>query len=129
MTPFQQHGAFSWCELMTSDPTAAQSFYGPLFGWTMQAGDIQGMPYTTISVAGAEKGGIAKLPPSSPNMPPTWGVYITVDDVEATAAQAQELGGQVLMPPMEIPNVGRFALLQDPQGATFCVITYAAVPG
>ncbi|WP_008317906.1 VOC family protein [Leptolyngbya sp. PCC 6406] len=126
MTPFQQHGAFSWCELMTSDPTAAQAFYGPLFGWTMQAGDIQDMPYTTISVAGAEKGGIAGLPPSSPNMPPAWGVYITVDDVDATAAQAQELGGQVLMPPMEIPTVGKFALLQDPQGATFCVITYAA---
>lgn len=57
-------------------------------------------------------------------MPPTWGVYITVADVDATAEQAKLLGGKVLMSPMAIAGVGRFALIQDPQGATFCVITY-----
>jgi predicted enzyme related to lactoylglutathione lyase len=125
MNPFQQHGAFSWCELMTPDPEAAQAFYGELLGWTLKAGDVGDMPYTVIEVAGKGIGGMAAPPPSSPNMPPTWGTYITVDDVDTTAAKAQELGGKVLMPPMDIPSVGKFALIQDPQGAAFCVITYA----
>lgn len=55
---------------------------------------------------------------------PQWGIYITVDDVDATARKAEELGGKVLMPPTDIPNVGRFAALMDPQGVMFSVITY-----
>lgn len=128
MNPFQQHGAFSWCELMTPDPAAAQAFYGPLLGWDFKAGDVEGTLYTTISVAGKEVGGIASLPASSPGMPPAWGLYITVEDVDAIAEQAQTLGGKILMPAMDIPQVGRFALLQDPQGATFCAISYVAFP-
>lgn len=57
-----------------------------------------------------------------------WGTYITVDDVDATVAKA-ELGGKVLMPPMDVLSVGKFALIQDPQGATFCAITYVSPPG
>lgn len=124
MNPFQQHGAFSWCELMTSDPEAARKFYGQLLGWELKEGPVQGIPYTVISTGGQEVGGIASMPPNAPAMPPTWGVYITVEDVDATAEQAVALGGKVLMPPMEIEEVGRFALIQDPQGANFCVITY-----
>jgi predicted enzyme related to lactoylglutathione lyase len=55
---------------------------------------------------------------------PQWGIYITVDDVDATARKAEELGGKVLMPPTDIPKVGRFSTLMDPQGVMFSVITY-----
>jgi predicted enzyme related to lactoylglutathione lyase len=57
-------------------------------------------------------------------MPPTWGVYITVDDIEATVEQAKALGGKVLLPPIQIEGTGKFTLIQDPQGATFCAIEY-----
>jgi hypothetical protein len=57
-------------------------------------------------------------------MPPVWSIYITVDDVDATAQKTQELGGRVLMPPMDIPKVGRFCVIQDPQGAVICPIQY-----
>ena len=55
---------------------------------------------------------------------PQWGVYITVDDVDATARKAEELGGKVLIPPSDIPDVGRFSCLMDPQGVMFSVISY-----
>lgn len=65
-------------------------------------------------------------PPDQPAMPPTWGTYITVADVDETLQKAEALGGRVVMPAMDIPTVGRMALLADPQGATFMVIAYAA---
>ena len=58
-------------------------------------------------------------------MPPAWGGYVTVNDVDAVVAKVAGLGGQVLMPPTDIPTVGRFATIQDPQGATLSLITYA----
>lgn len=73
MNPFQQHGAFSWCELITSDPEAAQTFYGELLGWKLKSGDVGDMSYTVIEVAGKEVGGIAPPPPSSPNCRPCGG--------------------------------------------------------
>lgn len=124
MDPFQQHGAFSWCELITSDVAAAREFYSQLFGWTLKEGPIAGVPYTVIEVAGKEVGGMTPTPPNNPNMPPMWGVYVTVDDINATAEKARALGGQVLIPPMQVESVGQFALIQDPQGATFCAIEY-----
>lgn len=124
MDPFQQHGAFSWCELITADVAAAREFYGQLFGWNLKEGPMGNIPYTVIEAAGKEIGGMAPPPPNQPNMPPTWGVYITVDDVDAIAEKAKALGGQVLMPPMAVETVGKFSLIQDPQGATFCAIQY-----
>ena len=129
MNPFTQPGAFSWCELLTSDPAAASKFYGELFGWTLKEGDVANMPYTVIEVEGREVGGIAALPADAPRMPPTWGTYVTVADVNETIETAQNLGGTVVMPPMDIPSVGRFALIQDPQGAMIAVITYANPSG
>jgi predicted enzyme related to lactoylglutathione lyase len=65
------------------------------------------------------------VPPQAEGTPPNWGCYVTVSDVDATAAKAEELGGKILMPPTDIPNVGRFSVLQDPQGAVISEITYA----
>jgi hypothetical protein len=64
------------------------------------------------------------IPESATGMPPTWGVYVTVDNVDASAKLAVDLGGKVMIPPTDIPDVGRFAFLQDPQGATFSIISY-----
>jgi hypothetical protein len=122
--PFQQPGAFSWCELITSDPEGAKEFYSQLLGWSLNDGPIQGMPYTVIKAGDQEVGGLMEMAPNAPPMPPAWGVYITVEDVDAAAEKAKALGGRVLMPPTNIETVGRFALIQDPQGATFYVITY-----
>jgi predicted enzyme related to lactoylglutathione lyase len=121
----QQHGAFSWFELLTTDTTAAKAFYSQLFGWSMTDQPIQNMIYTVLSVGDQQVGGLAPIPSQSPGMPPNWGVYVTVDDVDASAKLASELGGKVLLEPRDIPDVGRFALIQDPQGASLAIITYA----
>jgi uncharacterized protein len=130
MNPFEQHGAFSWCELMSSDAPTAKEFYGKLFGWAMDDQDVQGMPYTVVGVAGTNMGGMMTMPThmQEQGVPPHWGLYVTVEDVDASVKLVQELGGQVKMPPMEIPDVGRFAVIQDPQGAILSIITYAQKP-
>lgn len=124
MTPFEQPGAFSWCELITPDPAAARTFYGELLGWHLKDGPLDGTPYTVVEVGDREVGGIMATPADAPAMPPAWGVYITVEDVDATAERAVALGGKVLIPPAAIGAMARFSLLQDPQGATFYAIAY-----
>ena len=117
-------GALSWNEWMTTDVAAAQPFYGAWFGWETEEFLGAGMPYTLIKVDGNAVGGMMTLPPECTGRPPAWGVYVTVADVDATARQVESLGGKLLRPPEDIPDIGRFCVLQDPQGATLCAITY-----
>jgi predicted enzyme related to lactoylglutathione lyase len=120
------HGAFSWCELMTTDAAAAKEFYTKLFGWTTEDMSVApGMNYTVIKVAGNGVGGIMAMPQGPECMPPHWATYVTVDNVDAVAKNAQQLGGKVLMGPRDIPTVGRFCVIQDPQGAVISAIAYA----
>jgi predicted enzyme related to lactoylglutathione lyase len=127
MDTYKTHGAFSWSELMTTDPKAATEFYGGLFGWTVQTMDMGSGPYHVVKVGDTSVGGIMGMPPNVPaGTPPHWGCYVTVDDVDASVQKAPTLGGKVLMPPMDIPTVGRMAVIQDPQGAVISIITYAA---
>lgn len=126
MDVYKTHGAFSWSELMTPDPKAALAFYGQLLGWTSEDMDMGTGAYHVVKAGGSSIGGVMAPPPGAEGMPPMWGVYITVDDIDATAARCVELGGKVLMPVMEVKTVGRMAVLQDPQGAVFSAITYAA---
>ena len=129
MDPFQTPGAFSWCELMTTDPAAATEFYTTLFGWTVEPMNM-GMPYNVLKVGESAIGGIMGMPPGAPpGMPPMWAAYVTVTDVDALVGKVQGLGGKVMMPPADIPNVGRFAVIQDPQGAMLNVIAYAMPAG
>lgn len=127
MDVFKTHGAFSWSELTTGDPAAAAAFYGPLFGWRVEAMDMGGGPYHVLKVGETAVGGIMKAPPGAGPMPPAWGCYVTVDDVEATVARAAALGGKVVVPPMDVPGVGRMAVIADPQGATLNVMRYGAM--
>jgi predicted enzyme related to lactoylglutathione lyase len=122
-----KHGQFSWNELITTDPVAATSFYSQLFGWTTQEFPMPGFTYTVVSAGGAQngQGGIMGLQPGTQGMPPAWISYVTVDDADATAQQAEKLGGKIMMPPRDIPEVGRIAVILDPQGAAIAIITYA----
>ena len=121
---FKQHGAFSWFELMTTDVDGAKKFYTDLFGWETEDMNMGDMNYTVVKVAEEALGGMMKTPPQAEGTPPNWGVYVTVDDVDVTAQNAEELGGKILVPPTDIPTVGRFCVLQDPQGAVISAITY-----
>lgn len=118
-------GAWCWNELATPDPAAAGDFYCGLFGWGRLTRDMGGMEYTTFSNSGRPIGGMYKPGPDEP-MPASWTVYFAVDDCDASLAEAQSLGGAVLAPAMDIPGVGRFAMLADPQGAVFAIIKVAA---
>lgn len=126
MDAFKTHGAFSWSELMTGDAAAAAAFYGPLFGWDIEAMDMGGGPYHLLKVGDTAVGGIMKTPAEAGPMPPAWGCYVTVDDVAATVKQATALGGKVVVPAMDVPGVGRMAVIADPQGATLSVMQYSA---
>ena len=120
----KRHGSISWSELMTSDVAGAKKFYSELFGWKFEDMPMENMDYTVVSVNDDEVAGMMPFPPDSPPMPPNWGLYITVDDVDATAEQASGMGAKIVMPPQDIPEVGRFCVMQDPQGAFISIITY-----
>jgi len=119
-----KHGAFGWTELMTMDHEAAKTFYTSLFGWETEEYPREGMQYTGVKVGDEPVGGIMSMPPEASDMPPTWSACVTVDDMDATAAKVGTLGGKILRSPMNIPDVGRFCVLQDPQGGTIGAITY-----
>jgi predicted enzyme related to lactoylglutathione lyase len=121
---FQRHGAFSWCELMTTDVDAAKAFYTQLLGWTTESIPTEGMTYTVVKTGDTGVGGIMPMPPQAAGSPPRWGAYITVDDVDATARKAEQLGAKPIVPLTDIPGVGRFYTFEDPQGAILSFITY-----
>ncbi len=118
---FETHGAFSWCELMTEDVEKARAFYTKLLGWTLEDGDGG---YIVVKAGEQQIGGMMKTPPEAAGTPSQWGAYVTVDDVDAQSEKAKALGGAVLVAPTDIPNVGRFSVIQDPTGATLNLISY-----
>jgi predicted enzyme related to lactoylglutathione lyase len=119
-----KHGMFSWSELITTDPEAAKEFYTQLFGWTTEEFPTGDFTYLIVKVDGQGVGGIMPIPKHAIGMPPAWGPYVTVDDVDAIAEQVEKLGGKVCIPPRDIPSVGRFTVIADPQGAVISAITY-----
>ncbi len=119
-------GVPCWIDTSQPDPEAAVDFYAGLFGWganEMPMGD--GPPYTMFTLGGDDNGIGGAMPPPMAGMPAFWGVYFAVDDTDAIVAKAKGLGANVLAEPMDIPDVGRFAALTDPQGAAFSVIKNA----
>ncbi|TKB53340.1 VOC family protein [Ferrimonas aestuarii] len=121
-SPFTTHGAVSWHELSTSDPVAAKAFYGQVFGWQFETKPMPQGDYEIILIDDEGIGGIMKSP--DPHVPTAWTGYVTVDDIDAVASKVTELGGKVLFGPEDIPEVGRFCWIQDPQGAVIAAITY-----
>ena len=113
-------GVFVWDELMTTDADAAQHFYEQVFGWTT---NDMGAEYGGYRIFNRGEDGIAGLMAlQDTSVPAHWQPYIGVDDPDATSAKAVELGGTVLAEAMDVPKVGRIAVLRDPQGATFGIL-------
>jgi predicted enzyme related to lactoylglutathione lyase len=118
-----QPGTPCWLELMTSDPDRARAFYSRLLPWEPEEMQVTGAHYTVFHRAGEPTAGMMRTPEEAGGAPSHWLVYFYAADSDATAARTRELGGQVLVPPTDIPGIGRFAVLQDPQGAMFCLLT------
>jgi len=117
-------GSFCWIELHTTDQPAAKTFYHALFGWDskdepMGPNDF----YTMFNLQGRYAAAGCTLRPDerSQSIPPHWMIYIAVDNADAAANKASELGGTVLAPAFDVMDAGRMAVIQDPTGAVFCV--------
>lgn len=119
----KEPGTFCWNELNTRDVDAAEAFYSRVFGWVMDRHPMgESGSYTEFELDGTVLGGILDMNGRVPDeVRPHWNVYFAVDDCDATVAAAQALGGEVVVPPVDI-ETGRFALIRDPQGAHFGVI-------
>ena len=126
------HGVFSWVSLGTPDPTAAKRFYGGLFGWEfedMPAGPE--MTYTFVRSKNQSVGGLAALTKEmlSQGVPPHWMPFVNVTNADEVAKKAAQSGGKVPYPPMDVLDVGRMALLEDPTGAKVAIWQAKAHPG
>ncbi|MGQ0714445.1 MAG: VOC family protein [Gemmatimonadaceae bacterium] len=112
------HGQFIWYELTTPDVAGARKFYPPITGWGTQQFDKD---YTMWTVDSVPMGGMFTLTPEmrARGTPPNWMPYVSADNVDESARKVALLGGKVVQGPEEIPGTGRFAVVQDPQGATF----------
>jgi predicted enzyme related to lactoylglutathione lyase len=115
------HGQFSWYDLMTPDSAVAKKFYPAVTGWSTEEWDKA--DYTMWTARGAPFGGMNPITPeqTAQGIQPHWLAYVTVDDIGRTTERVRSLGGQVLHEE-EIPDVGRFAIIQDPQGAILAAI-------
>ena len=114
-------GAACWHELGTTNGDSATKFYSQFFGWGIKPLPTT-PPYTVFSNAGTDIGGMYLLTGTMAGIPPHWLPYFQVSDCDATVKQALSMGGKTIVPPMDIPGTGRFAYVQDPQGAVFAVI-------
>jgi predicted enzyme related to lactoylglutathione lyase len=118
-------GAFIWYELITPDPVGAKAFYDAVVGWTIEPEPSGEMDYRMISRAdGGMAGGAMRLTDemASHGARPIWLGYVNVADVDASIASIASAGGKTLLPAFDIPNVGRIAMVADPQGAPFYVM-------
>jgi uncharacterized protein len=115
-------GSFVWHELRTTDARGAADFYAHVVGWQVKdSGDPGGVPYKLLSVGGLDTAGLMQLSPEmlAEGMRPAWIGFIGVDDVDAYAGRVEKAGGKLHCPPQDIPTIGRFASVEDPQGAVF----------
>lgn len=121
-----KHGSFCWTEIASTDAEKCKEFYSAVFGWKFQESKATdgSFVYHEFSTGGDyPAGGLYEISPEicgeGPLPPPHLLTYIGVDDVDENAKQAQQLGGTIIKPPSDIPNTGRFAIIQDPTGAMF----------
>ncbi|HEX8246779.1 MAG TPA: VOC family protein [Pyrinomonadaceae bacterium] len=125
-----KHGEVCWTEIATNNLEACKGFYSELFGWKIEQSNAfssDEMQYLEIGTdEGCKTGGMYQMGKEYGDAPPHWMSYVAVDDVDAAASKVWELGGKVCVPPTDIPNVGRFCVVNDPTGATFSMITLKA---
>lgn len=123
-----KQGDFVWYELCTPDPGAAAGFYAKVIGWQTKSADLPDIDYTLISVNDRPLGSIMSLPPEQMPPRPVWLGYVAADDVDAATKRVETAGGAVRLPPQDIPSVGRFAVVADPQGAVFILFKSTGEP-
>jgi len=123
------HGKHVWFELCTTDLEAARAFYTQVLDWEVNDAGMPGMTYLLAGPPGHAVAGLMALTPEmvQGGAPPAWTGYVAVDDVDEASGRVQALGGAVHMPPHDIPGVGRFAVVADPQGAVFAL--FRGLPG
>jgi uncharacterized protein len=114
-------GTFCWVDVVGTDAEAAKRFYGDLFGWAAPAGGR----YTHGTLEGRDVAGVYELPDAAP----VWTSYVAVEDLEATAARAAELGGSLVEPPLDTGPEGRRAVIGDPIGARVALWQAGTHPG
>jgi predicted enzyme related to lactoylglutathione lyase len=114
-------GAGCWNELRTRDVDRAAEFYGELFGWGVRVQEVGSLPYTLLTLGDQPIAGALPMPESAGG-PPCWLVYWGVTDIDGSAQAARAGGAIVHVAPTDVPGVGRFAVFDDPQGATFALV-------
>ena len=117
-------GSLCWNELYTTNAEASAKFYTSVFGWQTESVDMGPMGTYTLFKQPGEKanvGGMMPMPPNMKGAPSHWVAYVAVTDCDASTKKAEALGGKTLMPPTDIPNIGRFSIVQDPTGATLAL--------
>jgi uncharacterized protein len=116
----ERQGKIVWHEILTNDVKKVTDFYSKLLGWTVT--EFPGAePYYVLNNKGVGVAG-AMTPPGKEKISPHWLLYLYAENADETVAKAKSLGAKVWVPPTDIPNVGRFAVMADPQGATFSVL-------
>lgn len=118
---FEDH-AVGWVELATRDSVRARDFYSQLLGWTYSDIPIPGATYSEISVGDTKYGGILPMSEHWGDVPPHWGIYVMVPDVDSCVNLAKQIGGSNPMPAFDAPGVGRIAMIADPTGANCYII-------
>jgi predicted enzyme related to lactoylglutathione lyase len=119
------HGRFVWYELMTSNTEAAKAFYSAVVGWETKDAPRSRFAYTQFTAGGASIGGLVGLPEEARKMGvrPSWIGYVGVADIDATANRVRQRGGGIHVPPSDLPNTGRFAVVADPQRAMLALLS------
>src|SRR5215468_10991267 len=116
------HGRFAWYELLTTDMAAARDFYANVVGWTARDAADPRFAYSVFAAGETPVAGLMELPPEGRKMgaTPRWVGYVAVDDLDAAVNRLKRLGGAVFVPPTET-NIGRIAIVTDPQRATLAL--------
>lgn len=128
MTP-PKHGAFCWTEIMTDNLEVCRSFYENVFGWQFKQSQATGGEHQYLEFGTDGKcqfGGMSQINPAwyeGETPVPHYNIYVSVEDVDEVASKAFDLGGKIVGPPADVPNVGRMCQIEDPTGAKFFVIT------
>lgn len=122
---FGEPNSLGWTQLNATDTGVAKKFYTELIGWkTQDMPASTGGEYTMWLKADGPAGGMMAMPPQAAGAPSHWLPYFAVTNVDEAAKKGASLGAATYVPPTDIPNVGRFAVLADPQGAAFAVVTF-----
>ena len=124
-----RHGTFCWMELGSTNVEVAKKFYSELLGWNLKTSDaVPGFEYTEFGSTERPLGGMYQFTedcqtPTGEPMKSHWMSYVAVENVDDAASRVWDLGGRICVPPTDIPNVGRFCVINDPSGATISLIT------